>query len=184
MKGNHGAVHDLVADWVARAGVEQRPPDHVQTDKGHGRMERRELWVVPAGALGAYLQADFAWPAVRYVGQIRRYRRQLHQTDWDSVLTTLWMAGGTHCPDLTPAQLQYHLRAHWTIENSVFYVRDTSFAEDFLHGRKIAFTLSALRNAAVNLIRHAGFPYIPDAGRLLPATPGRDLMWLFGEPFY
>lgn len=184
MKGNHGEVHDVVADWVARAGVEQRPPDHVQADKGHGRVERRELWVVPAGALRTYLQTDFDWPAVRFVGQIRRYRRPLAQTDWESVMTTLWLAGGTHCPDLTPAQLQYHLRAHWTIENGVFYVRDATYAEDFLHGRKIAFSLSALRNAAINLIRRAGYRYIPDAKRLLAATPGRDLMWLFAEPFY
>jgi hypothetical protein len=182
VKGNHGQVHDLVAEWVARAGVNQRPPDHVQTDKGHGRLERRELWVVAAGDLRTYLQEDFDWPAVRFVGQIRRYRRQLHQTDWESVMTTLWMAGGTHCPDLTPAQLQYHLRAHWAIENAVFYVRDVTFAEDFLHARKIAFSLSALRNGAINLIRQAGFHYIPDARRLLAATPGRELMWLFAKP--
>lgn len=156
----------------------------MQIDKGHGRVERRELWLVPADNLRPYLQADFAWPAVRFVGLIRRYRRRLQQTEWESVITTLWIAGGTHCPDLTPAQAQYHLRAHWVIENSTFYVRDATYAEDFLHGRKIAFALSALRNTAINLIRRAGFRYIPDARRSLTAAPARSLTWLFAAPAY
>ena len=75
-------------------------------------MERRELWVVPAGEVRSYLDKDFDWPAVQFVGQIRRYRRRLFQPDWESVITTLWMAGGTNLPDLTPSQIQYHLRAH------------------------------------------------------------------------
>lgn len=167
---------------MAQDGVDSRPPDNVQTNKGHGRVERRELWVVPAGELRSYLDKDFDWPAVQLVGQIRRYRRRLFQPDWESVITTLWMAGGTNLPDLTPSQIQYHLRAHWAIENCVFYVRDATYAEDFLHGRKIAFSLATLRNAAINLIRRAGFRYIPDARRILPATPGLDLMWLFAKP--
>jgi hypothetical protein len=68
----------------------------VQTNKGHGGLERRELWVVPAGELHTYLDQDFGWPVVRLVGQIRRYRRTLHQPAWESVITTLWLAGGAH----------------------------------------------------------------------------------------
>jgi hypothetical protein len=41
--------------------------------------------------------------------------------------------------------------------------------QDRLHGRAIGFSLSALRDAAINLIRRAGFHYIPDAKRFLPA---------------
>jgi hypothetical protein len=184
VKGNHQQVYDLVAEWVVQAGVNQRSPDYVQTDKGHGRIERRELWLVPAGALGSYLEHDFDWPAVRFAGQIRRYQRSLRQPDWESVVTTFWIAGGTHCPELSPAQAAYHLRAHWIIENGVFYVRDATYAEDSLHARKIAVALSDLRNAAINLIRRAGFRYIPDARRSVAAHPLRTLVWLFRKPFY
>lgn len=65
-----------------------------------------------------------------FVGQLRRYHRRLRQIEWESVTTTLWMAGGSHCPDLTPAQLQYHLRGHWAIENGVFYVSPTGRNEN------------------------------------------------------
>ena len=172
----------MVAEWVELAGVEQRPPDHVQVDKGHGRIERRELWVVAADDMGRYLEEEFGWPAVKWMGQIRRYRRRLHQTEWESVTTTLWLAGGTHLPHLSPAQIQARLRTHWVIENGVFHVRDVTQDEDRLHGRAIAFPLSTLRNAAINLIRQAGFHYIPDARRLLPSRPDFGLSWLFDHP--
>lgn len=38
----------------------------------------------------------------------------------------------------------------------------TSYDEDRLHGRQIAYCLSMLRNMAINLIRGTGYPYIPD----------------------
>lgn len=162
--------------------MEQRPPDDVQVNKDHGRIERRELWVVPAADMGRYLAEEFDWPAVKYMGQIRRYRRRLHQRAWESVKTTLWMAGGSCLPALSPAQIQQRLRTHWTIENGVFHVRDVTQDEDRLPGRQIAFSLSTLRNAAINLIRKAGFRYIPDARRFLPSTSDFGLSWLFRPP--
>lgn len=182
MKGNHGQVYELVVEWVTQAQVDRRAPDHVEVRKGHGRVERRELWVVPAGVMGDYLHQDFGWPHPQWMGQIRRYRRFLHQPDWDSVTNTFWIAGGTHLPSLTPAQIQALLREHWCIENGVFRVRDVTYDEDRLHGRSIGFSLSALRNEAINCIRRAGFRYIPDARRFLPSLPDFGLAWLFDPP--
>ena len=179
MKENHGQLYDLVGEWLSINGVEERPPDDVQSDKGHGRVERRELWVVPAGEMGLYLHQDFDWPHPLWMGQIRRYRRRLHQDDWDSVETTFWIAGGQNLPELSTSDIQSLLRQHWCIENSVFHVRDVTCDEDRLHGRKIAFSLSALRNQAINLIRRAGFRFIPDARRFLPSQPDFGLAWLF-----
>jgi hypothetical protein len=182
VKGNHGALHDLVAEWLHVAGVNERAPDHVQVDKGHGRVERREVWAVPAGELGAYLQADYDWPSVQWMGQIQRYRRFLRQTEWESVKTTLWIAGGKNLPPLSPEQIQQLLRRHWVIENGVFHVRDVTYSEDRLHGRRIGLPLSVLRNSAINLIRHAGFQYVIDARRYLPSLTDIGLSWLFHIP--
>jgi len=181
VKGNHGELHTAVSEWVEAHDGDRREPDHVQVDKGHGRLERRELWLVPAQELGDYLDQEFDWPAVRFCGLIRRYRRRLHEKNWTSVTTTLWIAGG-HLPELSPRQAQAHLRQHWTIENAVFYVRDVSYDEDRLHGRQIGFSLSALRNGAINIIRQAGFRFIPDARRFLPARPDLGLPLLFEPP--
>ena len=162
-------------------GGDRRPPDHVQVNKGHGRIERREVWVVPAGELSAYLEQEYDWPAVRLCGLVRRYRRRMGQKDWESVKTTLWAAGG-HLPPCDAEQLQSGLRGHWTIENAVFYVRDVSLDEDRLHGRAIGLSLSALRNAAINLIRRVGFRYVPDARRFLSAQPNLGFELLFQNP--
>jgi hypothetical protein len=170
-----------VSEWVEAHGGDRRRPDHVQVNKGHGRIERRELWVTPAQELGDYLEQDFDWPGVRLCGLIRRYRRPWCQRDWTSVKTTLWIAGG-NLRDPPPERLQAHLREHWTIENAVFYVRDVSYDEDRLHGRIIGFSLSALRNGAINIIRQAGFRFIPDARRFLPARPDLGLTFLFEPP--
>jgi hypothetical protein len=113
------------------------------------------------------------------MGQIRRFHRQLHQDEWESIETTLWIAGGKNLPHLSPVRIQSLLREHWCIENCVFRVRDVTCDEDRLHGRTIAFSLSALRNEAINLIRRAGFRFIPDARRFLPSTPDFGLSWLF-----
>jgi hypothetical protein len=170
-----------VNEWVEAHGGDRRRPDHVQVNKGHGRIERRELWVTPAQELGDYLEHDFDWPGVRLCGLIRRYRRPWRQRDWASVKTTLWIAGG-NLPGLPPDRIQAHLREHWTIENAVFYVRDVSCDEDRLHGRCIGFSLSALRNGAINIVRRAGFRFIPDARRFLPAAPDLGLRYLFKPP--
>jgi len=162
--------------------VDKRPPDDIKVDKAHGRLERRELWVVPAGEMTAYLQDEFGWEHVKLMGQVRRYRRRLHMDHWESVKTTLWIAGGENLPLLSPAQLQDHLRQHWTIENRVFYVRDVSLDEDRLHGRKIGFPLSVIRNISLNLIRHLGFRFIPDARRSLSADTDFGLSHLFRPP--
>jgi hypothetical protein len=167
-----------VSAWLAAYGGDQRQPDHVHVNKGHGRIERRELWVTPAQELGDYLEQEFDWPGLRWCGLIRRYRRRSHQTEWESAATDVWIAGG-NLPELTAAQVQFHLRRHWTIENAVFYGRDVSYDEDRLHGRAIGFSLSALRHAAINLIRRAGFRYIPDAKRFLPARSDLGLALLF-----
>jgi hypothetical protein len=174
-------VHALIEEWVQHGGVPNRPPDDVQVDKRHGRLERRELWVVEGGELSDYLEQEYGWPQMRLVGQIRRLRRRLRQSTWASEQTSYWIAGG-NLPPLTPAQLQAHLRRHWIIENAVFYVRDVSMAEDRLHGRTIGPALSALRNGAINLSHRAGFRYVPDARRFIPARPDLGLSLLFDKP--
>ena len=52
---------------------------------------------------------------------------------------------------LSPAQAQDLLRGHWSIENSLHYVRDVTFAEDRSTARvgHSQLNLAALRNAAI-----------------------------------
>jgi len=64
------------------------------------------------------------------------------------------------------------------IENRVLRVRDVSYQEDRLHGRKIGAGLWALQNGAVNLVCRLGYAYVPDAWRHLSGHPDHLLRCL------
>lgn len=148
----------------------------VENNKGHGRQERRELWIVESAELGAYLEEEFGWPGLRWCGRIRRWRRKLSEQEWEQE-EVIWIAGGA-LPGLSGKQALQALRGHWGIENRVFRVRDVSGDEDRLHGRAIGLGLSALRNVAINITRALGYRYIPDGWRALSARADRGLALL------
>jgi len=56
------------------------------------------------------------------------------------------------------------IRAHWSIENSLHYVRDVTFHEDRCRtrSRNLAQGLAAARNLAITLIRLAGYQNIQE----------------------
>ncbi|MGQ9555967.1 MAG: hypothetical protein ACUVWR_17845 [Anaerolineae bacterium] len=84
------------------------------------------------------------------------------------------MALGMELPDPPPplptpaptAPTRWRIR-----EKRVFWVRDVSYGEDRLHGRKIGLGLASLRSGAINIIRRLGHRYLPDGWRALFASP-------------
>ena len=149
---------DEVAHWV-------------EVVKGHGRMERREVWMVPCETdMQAYLRDEFGWPGVQWCGRIRRQRWTPEKGEEERI--QVWVAGAAFPWSLDIQTAARYLRGHWTIENRVFYVRDVTMDEDRLHGRQIGPALSSIRNVTLSLMR-LFFPgrYIPDAIRLVRALP-------------
>jgi len=131
--------------------------------KAHGRLEVRQLWIVACSAqMQTYLHQTWGWPGVQWCGWLRYERRtaRRHSSSWQ-----LWVAGAAFDWPLSAPQAAAYLRGHWTIENRVFYVRDTTMQEDRFHGRAIGPNLSSIRNAALTLLRTLGTAYIPDARR-------------------
>ena len=162
VKDNHSELKQLLDEWVTvqRSGSGLSRPDVVEINKGHGRIERRELWAVPSGELGPYLEQEYGWPAMAWCGRIRRERRPSRRTEKS--------ARG--------------LRGHWTSENGVFRVWDVSYHEDRLHGRKGGIVLSKVRHAAINQIRSLGYPYIPDGWRGISARTDYGLAFVTALP--
>lgn len=140
------------------------PPqaDLIQDSKGHGRIERRELWIVNASELEGYMQKEFGWQKMRLVGKIRCSRKRTRDTQWRSQETTTWVSS-RHPDSLTRKQIASGLRHHWTVENGIFYVRDVSYGEDRSHARLIGAVMSAIRDVAISIIRRAAYPYMTDA---------------------
>jgi hypothetical protein len=67
----------------------------------------------------------------------------------------------------SPAHLLALVRAHWTIENRLHWVRDVTFDEDRSQIRRGTGpqVMATLRNLAISLLRLAGAPLIAPALR-------------------
>ena len=125
------------------------PISHVECDRGHGRTERRTIQVLPAPE-----NLDFPYAAQVFL--VERYVGGLH----DNSTSAVAVLGVTSRPAerADPAQIANTLRRHWSIENSLHYVRDVTFAEDASRvrtgsGPRI---MASLRNLAITVLRRAG----------------------------
>ena len=90
------------------------------SDKRRGRWERRKVWV--SGQLAGY--SDF--PGLRSVIKIgKRVERLKGGRVSESVQYAV-----SSISDLEPLRALSLARGHWSIENSLFHVKDGSFGED------------------------------------------------------
>jgi hypothetical protein len=179
-KNGQGRIpeNSLLLGGSSRWQIPDDGAEAIEFSKGQGRIECREVWAVSSQELGRYLEQECDWPGLQLCGWIRRSRRKSGQSEWHSQETTVWVSSRSP-ENLSSTQVLTYLRGHWTIENGVFRVRDVSYDEDRLHGRKIAPALSLFRNIAINLLRQEGYAYIPDGWRDLASKPDRGLHLLY-----
>ncbi len=142
------------------------PPQHITLDKGHGRLETREIWT--STDLNDYL----TFPAVGQVFCVRRTTAHLDGTPMrdDEVVYGITSLRPT---EASPARLLALLRGHWGIENRLHWVRDVTYDEDRSQVRRhgAAHVLATLRNLAISLLRLTGAQFLPTAHRFLTARP-------------
>ncbi len=131
---------------------------------------------MPAGDLRPYLAAVWGWQDVQQIGRVRRRRQLRRGAEWTEEWVTI--ATSLAPSTTTSSELLALLRRHWVIENRVHRVRDVSFDEDRLHGRRVATMLAAVRNMAISLFRWRGFRYAPDGWRFASANLHETVRWL------
>ncbi len=153
------------------------PADLIEDNKGHGRIERREVWFVPAVELAPYMQQEWGRKRLRLVGLIRCSCRRTRDSQWRSQEMTTWVCSRDPA-QITVDQVAQALRHHWTVENGVFYVRDVRYGEDRSHARLVGVVMSAIRNLAISIIRRAAYPFMTDAWADISASPDLGLSLL------
>jgi predicted transposase YbfD/YdcC len=118
-------------------------------DKGHGRVEIREL--TSTTALIGYLEG---WADVCQVFVIKRIRVvKGERTEEEAYgITSLSRA------EADAGRLLALVRGHWAIENSLHWVRDVTMGEDGCRVRRgnAPRVLAAFRNMAVHLLTEMG----------------------------
>jgi hypothetical protein len=145
-------------------------------EKSRGRIEIRELWLVPAGALGPYLAEIWKWQDVQQLGWVRRQRQGRRNAPWTEERVTV--VTSLAAPAATPEDILRLVRQHWVVENRVHYVRDGTYAEDRQQSRQRGQMLAWVRNTAISLFRWRGFRYVPDGRRWASAHQEATIRWL------
>jgi hypothetical protein len=159
----------------------QSPPrrdgwDHAQTwDKGHGRIERRQLLSL------AVRPAEVDWPAARQILLLRRQRQIGSRPATTEFHTAITSRSGAQAD---AAELLKRMRGHWGIENQLHWVRDATFGEDACRVRtgSAPQNLAALRNSALLLLHTAGCRRYAAALRRHAAHPGEALALIKASP--
>jgi predicted transposase YbfD/YdcC len=145
------------------------PPQHQTIDKGHGRLEIRQIWT--SNELNDYL--DF--PYVKQVLTIRREFTYIKSGKKSEEIVHGITSLSTSKAD--PTRLLQLNRGHWGIENSLHYVRDVTFNEDRsqIRTKNAPRTMACFRNFAISLLRWMGNSNIAKALRELAAKPHLSL---------
>jgi predicted transposase YbfD/YdcC len=126
---------------------------HVDLDKDHGRIETRRCVV----------SHDVSWMRSnrRYPGEYRFTKlaalAMVEASREVAGRPSIERRYDIAAPPLDPAYLAQAVRAHWRIENSLHWVLDVVFREDFsrLHKGHGAANMALVRHFALNLVRTA-----------------------------
>jgi predicted transposase YbfD/YdcC len=132
------------------------PPHHITVDRGHSRCETRDI-TCTANVV------DLDFPGVFQAFRIRRVTTDLHgnpkraETAYGISSLTTYQAN--------PADIAALVRSHWQVENRAHYVRDVTFDEDRSQVRtgSAPQIMAGMRNAAISLLRLAGWTNIKQA---------------------
>ncbi|MFV2024337.1 ISAs1 family transposase [Micromonospora sp. LOL_028] len=120
----------------------------IDSDRGHGRTERRTIRVAPCD--------DSLFPGARQVFRLRRDTGGL-----DGVRTSKQIIYGIVSLDAEQARPQHlnaYVRGHRAVENRLHWTRDVTFNEDKsqLRTSTAPCNLAAMRNLTLNTFRLAG----------------------------
>lgn len=154
LKQNHRHLCLSVASWFDKSLVNgfatQAHSCHLDAPgpSSHGRIERREHWVVE---VPAHLQRAAApWAGLKTVAMVRRTRQvgDKISTQDSYYLSSLALSAGAHA-------LAKAVRSHWAVENELHWSLDVGFREDDCQVRKdnAPANLACLRRMALTQLK-------------------------------
>lgn len=140
-------------------------PQHQTTDKGHGRIEIRQICT--STDLNEYL--DFL-----HVNQVFCIRRVFTYIKTGKISEEIvYGITSIEKEKADAARLLNLNRGHWSIENRLHYVRDVTFDEDRsqIRSKNAPKIMATLRNFAISLFRLLNLNNIAKAPRTFAAKP-------------
>ena len=150
LKENHPILYNEVESFFQtklKTNFKGQPHKYVTTqDKGHGRLEIRDYWMV--SNIDFLTQKD-EWKGISSIGMVRS------QITINNETTTSYRY---YISSLNNAPILFgnSVRNHWNIETSCHWVLDVAFREDESRTRKghSAENFASLRKIALNLLKN------------------------------
>jgi len=137
-------------------------PAHFESNRGHGRKEKRSLWRTK-------VPTDNPLPGFPSAKQVLRIERHRATLDGTPLGDPEFVFAITNVPTrkMTAKKLAGAVRGHWGIENRAHWVRDVTFDEDRSRVRTNSGpqVMTTLRNLAISLHRLSGATNIAAAVR-------------------
>ena len=152
VKENQGQLNDGLRDLFHGAeeyGFEGVPHDYARTlNKGHGRIETRECWVITDLYCLDYLGTRKQWTGLKAAVKIGARR----ETAEGAAVQSRYYISSLKAP---AEKLLEAVRQHWSIENSLHWSLDVTFGEDQCRVRKdhAPQNLATLRQISHNLLK-------------------------------
>ena len=152
VKKNQGNLHEDVKDLfdgAVQLGFEDIEYDTYETvEKGHGRIETRQCWVISDPDDLSYISRLSEWKSLKCVAMVRAERLIGDSVSVENRYYISSLKGDAR-------QLLWAIRGHWGIENSLHWVLDIAFREDDSRGRKdnAPENLAVMRHIALNLLK-------------------------------
>jgi predicted transposase YbfD/YdcC len=145
-------------------------------DKGHGRLETREITV--SSSLKGYLD----WPGLEQVMKIERHRVEI-KTGKEGHETAYAITSQTR-NEASPRRLLYQNRTYWGIENGLHHRRDTTFHEDRCRATlgNTGRVMAIINNLVIGLLSYTGQKNHAEARRQYCANPRQALRLLTASP--
>jgi predicted transposase YbfD/YdcC len=151
LKGNHGNLLDQVKDHFEIEKKNEfnalKHDKHIEYDKGHGRVERRECIVTDA---------------INWIEGIK---------DWSGIKSIAMAQSTRSIGDKETIEIRYYIsslpanahliaraiRAHWSIENSLHWTLDVTLNEDSsrIRVRNAPENIAIIRRIGLNLLQNA-----------------------------
>jgi len=126
LKGNQPTLQQDVMVYVEGTLLKnENAESHIDIDKGHGRIETRQAWVINAGE---WLQARHNWPGLKSVIVIRSTIERKCKKEGYKKTEEIRVYLSSLI--LKPKEAGYIVRNHWAIENTLHWRLDCSFNED------------------------------------------------------
>jgi predicted transposase YbfD/YdcC len=152
LKENHGQLYEdvlLLFDDLEASGFRAYEYDTKRTvNKGHGRLEIRQCWVISDPKVLQGLRGTKNWDKLQAVAKVQAKRDDGQKETVEDRYYLSSLGGNAE-------RLLAATRTHWRIENSLHWVLDIAFREDESRIRKDhgAQNMATMRHIALNLLK-------------------------------